>query len=148
MNRVLRGFLKALWRVTTPLRLPLARKFDAHIDTILTRTIRAHVSPALGAPVLGAVELVHQAVTVTHHAVHATHQDVQHTARLQAGDVNLVLNSLIREVARLQMQVEILQQRNRETPPGGHGDGGAGEVEGGGLRPSRNIGHPAHNLGS
>jgi hypothetical protein len=84
MRNMLKKVLRAMWRATSPIRRPLQRKFETYLAGMLGQLIEAQM-PAI-------------------------------TNRLQAAvgasayDSNLVLNSLVREIARLQMQVEILQQ--------------------------------------
>lgn len=132
MKRLLIRFLKAVWRASIPVRQPLARRFDEHVEILLDRTVQAPLRRVL------------DGIDNVNHAVHMT----QHAARSQAGDVDLALNSLTREVARLQMQVEVLQQRNRETTPLDDADATAVQAEGGGRRSPRTIGHPAHTPGA
>lgn len=85
-----RGF-KKLWGWSAPLRRPIARKVDGHLHAATSRTIQEQVTPAL--------DRVETALQVSHEITR---------------DMDRALNSLVRELARLQMQVEILEQSMKE----------------------------------
>jgi hypothetical protein len=84
MKNLFKRFLKTLWKATGPLRRPLQRKLEAYTQGLAIQMINAYL-PTVINRLQGAIG------STTY-------------------DTNLVLNSLVREVARLQMQVEILQQ--------------------------------------
>jgi hypothetical protein len=91
MKRLLKRVLKAVWRKTAILRGPITRKLDQHINGLMTQSIQAQLPPALSR--------------------------IEHAVNVMAFDTNLVLNSVVREVARLQMQVEVLQQLIQDCAP-------------------------------
>src|SRR5438093_851221 len=93
MNRLLKAILRAVWRLTTPIRRPVVRKLDGHVVALLVQAIRG--------PILERLDAV------------PWHEDglppsSRPEPRLQ--EMSLAINGLIREVVRLQMQVEVLQQ--------------------------------------
>lgn len=88
MKRFLKTVLKAMWKKTAIVRRPILRKLDAHVEHVLDQSVRT--------PVMEAVQA----------STHAT--------QVLAFDMNLVLNSVVRELARLQLQVEALQQLAEE----------------------------------
>lgn len=105
MKRWVRGIpgaiLKPFWRLSGPVRRPLARKFDARIHRIVEQSIAvALVEPnaRLGAA-CAALGRIEESVNVGRHVVE--HQN---------SDANLLLDGMIREVARLQMQIEALRE--------------------------------------
>lgn len=89
MKRLLKSILKGAWGKTAVVRRPIVRRLDAHVERVLDRSVRT--------PVIEAVQA----------STHAT--------QVLAFDMNLVLNSVVRELARLQLQVEALQQLAEES---------------------------------
>jgi hypothetical protein len=103
MKRYLKAILKRLWRLTGPARRPLARK----LGLFLAEVVRAEVGPQLGAisTTVARVEAPEGPLRAIEHSVNLA----RCTSDAFAAEANLILDSLIREVARLQLQVEALQ---------------------------------------
>lgn len=95
MKLWIKRVLAAAWRATSPVRRPLVRRLNLSIETILIQALRAHVTPSL--------------------------DRVEGAVKASAEEADLVLNNLIRELDRLQWQVELLQQgaRDRGRPAAG-----------------------------
>ncbi|HEV3121291.1 MAG TPA: hypothetical protein VGY53_05290, partial [Isosphaeraceae bacterium] len=91
---LLKRILKALWNATGPVRRPFQRKLKSYAHTMAAEMVNAHMP--------GVIHRLQCVISAT------------------AYDTNLVLNSLVREVARLQMQVEILQQYAEEAHAAQH----------------------------
>ncbi|HEV3165810.1 MAG TPA: hypothetical protein VGZ22_17410 [Isosphaeraceae bacterium] len=98
MKQLLKRILKALWRGVAPVRRPIVRKLDHHVDGLLTQAIHGQLVPVL-----------HKLENAVNSSTHAT--------QVLSYDMNLVLNSVVREVARLQMQIEILQHIAHDALP-------------------------------
>ena len=90
MKRFFDSISRAFWRLTTPIRRPVSRKIAIHITGSVATALRDEVQPKLDEAILG----------------------IRH-ARTEVGtyrnETNLVLDSLVRELFRLQDQVEVLQ---------------------------------------
>ncbi len=91
MKRILKRFARAGWRLTGPIRRPLGRKAEATLTRIVHDQVEGAVRPRFDL-------LLH----------------VMNTARQEAHanrvETNLVLDSLVREITRLQLRVESLQE--------------------------------------
>jgi hypothetical protein len=83
MKRMIKGLLRACWRATAPIR----------------RRVSPLLSGFIAEAVGGQFAEVNQAIHVTRCATLAV-----------AEDTNLVLDSVVRELARLQRQIEILRE--------------------------------------
>jgi hypothetical protein len=84
MKRLIKKMLKAMWQKTAFLRRPIVRRLDHKLDAILQQVIEKNLATTL--------------------------QRFETTNNCLIYEVNLVLNSVVRELARLQMEVETLQQ--------------------------------------
>lgn len=77
MKQLIKRILKAMWRLSRPIRAPFARKFEAY----LTHCLRP-------------------------------------TDRMMSDETNVLLNHVVRELVRLQRQVESLRQTIEEQAMG------------------------------
>jgi hypothetical protein len=91
MKRFLKRIARALWKSAAPVRRPVIRKLDGYLERTLGPLIQGRIQPPL-----------ERMEAATHHAAHAIN--------LLSHEMNLVLNSLIRETTRLQMHIEVLEQ--------------------------------------
>lgn len=83
MKSTIKSLVRPLWRLAAPIRRPIVRKFDQHMIRLFDHLPRAvEAPPAWPAPVVE-----------------------------PPADLELLLNSVVRELARLQMQVEVLQEK-------------------------------------
>jgi hypothetical protein len=89
MKRLLKRMLKALWHKTAPLRRPIMNRVDQRINVIFQKHIETNLTSSL------------QRYETAHNCL--------------MYEVNLVLNSVVREQARLQMEVETIQQMIEES---------------------------------
>ncbi len=87
MKSLLKTIIKRCWSWTEFLRRPLRCKFDS----VMSRPLRIYMIPRLEGLEHGVIQSNQKVDLLTH-------------------DVNLALNSTVREIARLQMQIEVLQQ--------------------------------------
>ena len=83
MIGIVKYLLKAVWRRALPMRMKLTERFDQHLDEQLNGHLRTWISHV--------------------ERVYADHQ--QNTAELQ-----LVTDAMVRELVRLQSQLQGLQQ--------------------------------------
>ncbi len=105
MKRLVQTVVRAAWRAMSPIRVPLTRRFHDEL-------VRAGVAALAQAEAVAVHERVLPPLYWGFEAqIAATHQ----SARALSADTSLVLNSVVRELARLQMQVEILQQIVQEN---------------------------------
>ncbi len=126
MIKLLKTILRPFWRMTAPLRRPLVRKVDNHLIRLISlashemivhachhaalegsriascEAIGEHALP----PILprldemrGTLGRIEESVNIGRHIAHE-----------HASDTNLLLDSLVREVTRLQMQIELMRR--------------------------------------
>ena len=95
MKRMFKSIARAMWAGIGPVRRPLVRKFHLVMND-------RHRS---------VVEEIDQRVA---HHLHSRHQFAESTLQ----ELNLVLDSMVRELTRLQAQVEVLQQQIEEQSTG------------------------------
>ena len=125
MKRSIKRFFKGCWRMTAPVRRPIVRRIDAKLERLVTGAIHARVMP----PVVDGLNHTHHALWRIEHGMNLA----KAAAERNATEIDLVLNSLIHEIARLQHEVEALQDqveavtyiRNGLTLVDGDGDGEA-----------------------
>ena len=112
MKRLLKQMARRLWRMSAPVRRPLIRKFDHHMMQLRILF--------LGVDVPSDVELaLSNFVTSTPGSKYSRqYQSGSEQCLTRSGqapgspaDLDLALNSVVRELGRLQMQVEALQQQ-------------------------------------
>jgi hypothetical protein len=110
MNAIVKRLFRASWRKLAPVRQPILRKYDRHLLALLTPQIETSVRQTLG-------DMLDERVSAPLREVsRRSSENLERIgafceASTRAGhETDLVLNSLVREVVRLQMQVEYLQQ--------------------------------------
>jgi hypothetical protein len=110
MKAIVKRLLRAAWRRLAPVRQPILRKYDKHLLALLAPQIETSVKLAIG-------EMLEERVSAPLRDVsRGAAENLERIgafceASTRAGhETDLVLNSLVREVVRLQMQVEYLQQ--------------------------------------
>lgn len=100
MKSILKSVGRRFWRLGAPLRRPVARRVAAHVSESVSVALREQMNPRLD----------HAVLAISH-------------ARTEVGtyrnETNLLLDSLVRELSRLQDQVEILQQLVAESVDSG-----------------------------
>jgi hypothetical protein len=94
MKRALKSAAKACWRLTGPARRPLGRKLDAAIVRCVSDVVHRHT------------EAIRHELKNTEHGLNLA----RHEVHVQGVEANLTLDSLVREIGRLQMQIEVLHQ--------------------------------------
>ena len=108
MNTIVKILLRPFWKLSGPIRRPLVQKFDDRIARI--------VAPIIVDAVSGHRQAVHFQVDQPDfrpiEAVLGTYGESLRMARQvaehHAEEANLLMDSLVREMARLQIQVEAL----------------------------------------
>jgi len=100
MKRLVKKVVRAAWRATSPIRGPVSRRFHDQL-------VQAGIAALAQAEAVSVHERVLPPLYWGFEAqIAATHS----SARAISAETSLVLNSMVRELARLQIQVEVLQQ--------------------------------------
>ncbi|MBX6311668.1 MAG: hypothetical protein IRY99_01900 [Isosphaeraceae bacterium] len=101
MKQMLRAVIRALWRASAPLRRPLVRKIDAKVMQAVGVAIQAEVQP---------IRQQLQEIPAGLRGLELALNHARYVTDNHLSDTNLVLDSVVRELARLQRQIEILQE--------------------------------------
>ncbi len=120
---LLKAIVRPLWKVSTPLRRPVARLWHDSIRRAVTASLQEQ-APLLSqldgtAPALARIEQSYPpALGRIEHILRAVAEDAR-VARVLAEDhgaeANALMDSVIRELARLQLLVEDLWERMAES---------------------------------
>jgi hypothetical protein len=118
MKRLLKSVARSGWRLTGPIRRPIGRKVDAKLARVVATTVDAIVREQIQAQLHPWLDAIEQNIW-----------QGRGQANAHADETNLTLDSLVREIGRLQMQVEVLQQllSDHSERPGGLSIVGDGE---------------------
>lgn len=116
---LLRWISQPLWKASTPLRRPMARMWHDSIRRAVTASLQeqaAHLAQLDGtAPALARIEESYPpALGRIEHILRAVAEDARLTRAAvehQGDEANVVMDSVIRELARLQLLIEDLQER-------------------------------------
>jgi hypothetical protein len=102
MKRRLKSILKALWRLGAPIHRPLVRRLDARQERLIAGALRGWLEPLPGG-------LARLEAAINH---------ARCTSDAFAAEANLTLDSVVRELTRLQMRVEALEEmiERRDAP--------------------------------
>lgn len=112
MKQLLKRTVKKAWQLTAAVRRPIARRIDARLHRIVVQALQT--SQQMNEASSGAAsarrdqphhDQTHHAFMRVEHSLGAMHEKVDRYST----EVDLVLNSLVREISRLQIQVETLQ---------------------------------------
>jgi hypothetical protein len=127
MKRLLKAIARAIWRLTGPFRRPVVRRLDNHLSRLVDGSIEGRVVPRLEAiaAALARIEGFEGGLRGVEHAINVA----RCTSDAHAADANLLMDSVVRELARLQMQVEVLQQAVQEGVGAGDGLSIVGQAE-------------------
>ncbi len=98
MKRLIKRAVMPVWRLTAPLRRPLARRLDARLDFMISRSLETNMLP----PLRHSIHVIER----LEHSVNAA----THTASALASDVDMMLGSVVREIARIQIRLDLLQE--------------------------------------
>jgi hypothetical protein len=98
MKRLLKSVARSGWRLTGPIRRPLGRKVDAKLTRVVSVVVDGIVREHIQGQIHPRLDALEQNVWAGRGEVNA-----------HASDTNLTLDSLVREIGRLQVQVEVLQ---------------------------------------
>lgn len=117
MKAALKRLLRAAWRRLAPFRRPVVRKYDNHMRDLLAPMLESSLRRTVEATLASAIEerLGTPLRAASWAAAHSVGQ--LDALKRSAHETDLVLNSLVREMVRLQMQVEYLQQLVAFPPP-------------------------------
>ncbi len=102
MKGLIKRALKPFWRMTGPIRRPLVRKIDAKLHHMVAASIRTEILPTVEASLKSSARVLER--------LEASVASANHTAHTMACDMDLMLGSVIREVARLQAQVDAIDE--------------------------------------
>lgn len=111
MKRLLKRAVRPFWRMTAPIRRPILRKLDARLHFMVATSIRSEVLPTIEASLASSARVLER--------LEASVASANHTAHAMSCDMDLMLGSVIREVARLQAQVDAIDEAfGRAVSPG------------------------------
>jgi len=141
MKRIIKAILRPFWRALLPIRRRVLGKtyalmVRANADALerargqgqgqaqLLAGLPAAVHDGLVGTIRAESQAAYERMLPTFHGrledvIRVTH----HSTRALSDDIDLVLSSVVRELARLQMQVEALQQAVQAATPGRAGLG-------------------------
>jgi hypothetical protein len=100
MEPLIKAILRPFWRLAQPLRRRLTVRFDQHLTHLVTVALREHVQGSM----LPRLDHARDALERIETSVTASRSISENVA----ADTNLLLDSLVREIGRLQMQIEAL----------------------------------------
>ena len=114
VRRIAKKAAKVLWRLGSPIRRPLRRRFDARIEALISNTVNARMMP----PLIEALAISGRRLERSEETL----ASANHAAASIAEEMDLVLGGVSRELFRLQAQVEelraIVADAGRETATG------------------------------
>lgn len=114
LKALARKAVRPFWRLTGPIRRPLGRRFDERLSRLIELSIRSHwnhVHVSLDPPDLGCLEGLMREMSAS---LGMARQITEHHAE----EANLLMDGLVREVARLQLQMESLAELVEELRGG------------------------------
>lgn len=106
METLLKRSLRALGRALKPILRPLVRKVDGRFSALVEATVRPLVVAELERRVRPALEATESTVR---ESIDRTEEVMQYLRRT-AQENTLLLDSLVRELVRVQVQLEALEQ--------------------------------------
>jgi hypothetical protein len=102
MKRMIKQGLKPFWKLTSPIRTPISNRLDARMQARIDQAVRTHMLPMVQASLDGTASTLARLETSIENA--------NRSAGLLVTDIDLMLSSVVREMARLQMQVDAMQE--------------------------------------
>lgn len=108
MKRVLKAIARRCWRLTDPIRRPLIRRIHGTITRLVANVVEER---AIG-PILPRLDLALASLERLEQGVNCARHEVNNVYGV---DTNLALDGLVREVARLQRQLEALREDIEES---------------------------------
>lgn len=115
MKRLIKSLLRKLWQTTSFVRRPLARKLDSWIERVLDRALTRQLEGQLAS-----LNRVESALARTDGFDRMTQDLGQLSQQVEVsremsehalGETSLLLDCLLREVSRLQLQMEEIQEQ-------------------------------------
>lgn len=106
MKRLIKRAAKGAWNLTGPLRRPIMRRVDAKLQRVISNAVVSSrdatgVSPESLRHHIDATERAFEHLQYSLGALH-------HKTDQASTEIDIVLNTLVREIARLQQQVDAL----------------------------------------
>ena len=111
MKSLVKRSLRAIWRTLSPLHGPLLRKIDNRIIVLVEATVRPLVVAELEQRVRPGLDAT---TSVVRENIDRT-GDVVDFLRRSAQENTLLLDSLVRELIRVQMQLETLREQVQDN---------------------------------
>jgi hypothetical protein len=115
LKSALKSAARRIWRLTAPVRRPVVRKFDERLNRLVSAALQAHrpvLQLQVAPPDLSQIE---SAI----HDMAASLRMARQVSEHHASEANLLMDNLLREVVRLQMQVEALSEQVDELRSAG-----------------------------
>jgi transposase len=106
MKSMIKRMLRAAWKGLAPLRRPIARRVEARLAAFLEATVRPMVVEELERRVRPPLDAT---TSVVRENIGRT-EDVVQFLRRSAQEDTMLLDSLVRELTRVQIQIEALRQ--------------------------------------
>jgi hypothetical protein len=106
MKSLIQRSLRSAWRALGPLRRPIARRVEARVAAFLEATVRPMIVEELDRRVRPSLDAT---TSVVRENIART-GDVVQFLRRSAQEDTLLLDSLVRELTRLQVQLEAIRQ--------------------------------------
>ncbi len=113
LKRLVKVAVKPFWKLSSPVRRPIARKLDARLNHMVAVALQTQLMPQLR----GSLDASEQSLG----RLEASIGHANHSAQALATEMDLMVGSLIREVARLQAQVDTLQDLVEHAVSSGRG---------------------------
>ncbi len=101
MKRLLKRAVRPFWRLSGSIRRPIARRIDEKLNHMIAVAFEARVLPPIRESLDGSARTLDR----LEHTLHAASRQ----SELLACDVDLLLGGLVREVARLQDQIDAVR---------------------------------------
>ena len=101
MKRLIKRAIRPFWKMTESIRRPLARQFDSRMNHMIAVAIQARMMPTIQAALDSSARSLER--------LESSLDGANQSAQVLACDMDLMLGSVVREVARLQSQVDAMQ---------------------------------------
>ena len=101
VKRLIIRAVRPFWKMSAVIRRPIARRLDSRLNHMIAVAIRSQLLPTIQESL--------DSSSRTLERVERSVGAASRSAEVMAADIDLMLESVVREVSRLQVQVESLQ---------------------------------------